>query len=359
MAQHDAETMAFYQAHVEDLEAVYMERYPDAHGEMRVLWEALDRHASGEEQRAALSWPRVFLAQLHMQITNIGPRLGECTSVVAQLPTGMLHARNWDFGPEPGALGTASVSVDFHSSGTGNFTCLLALTHIAKWTTCVKPRAFSMSLNARGFGDGHERGRTAAEELRLLRQGHLPRVEVLRRVMRAESFGQAVGVAAASRPLTSMYVILGAADPREGGAVVTLEGNGSSADVMPMPGPAEADGWFLVQTNADHWVPMSQGAYSSHRREHVRGLMRALGPSATPEQVLGVLQDATEYPAGNAGPDDGAVFRNSTIASVLMSPGSGGACAASYRPLVWRALPGPGPAPGPQPPQTPDVMSFS
>jgi len=339
----DADVFSFYSENLLAFEKAYAELHADALGEMRALAEALQAHCRGEEC-PLLSWPRVFLAQLHMQIQNVGPKLGECTSVVVRQPNGsIVHVRNWDFGPSPDALGSASTTVDFTGMDGSRFTCLLALTHITKWTTCLRPGAFSLSLNARGFGEGHERGRSPAEELRLLQLGRLPRTEVLRRVMVEPTFGAALAAAAASRPLTSMYIILadgappsGSSSGSMGGAVVTLEGDGRSSDVWPMPLRGETeDDWFLVQTNVDHWLRMAQNATSSHRREHVRARLRALGPEAAASgTLLEMLQDKEVYPKGNEGPDDGRIFRPSTIASVVMRPSDG-----TFEPFLWRALP--------------------
>jgi len=140
----------------------------------------------------------------------------------------------------------------------------------------------------------------------------------------------ALATAASLPALTSMYIILAAANGR--GAVVTLMGNGTSTDVLPLKGPG-SDEWFVVQTNVDHWVPMSDAATSSHRREHVRSLLVGLGPDAPSQEFFAVLQDDNVFPPGNAGADDGRVFRPSTIASVMMRPSRLDSAWASY---VWR-----------------------
>lgn len=341
------DTYAYYQHHLSAFEDVYERFQPEMLSEMRVLADALQAHASTPEEKSVLTWPNVFIGQLHIQIENIGgPRLGECTSVVLRPGHGrpVLHMRNWDFGPRPDALGSASAIVDFQGR-QGNFTCLLAFTHITKWTTCSRPGAFSMSLNAREFGWEHEHGRKAQLELELLRQGRLPREAVLREVMAARSFKEAVAVASLVRPLTSLYAILADGSPaglaEPAGAVVSVLGNGSSADVRPMPLAVEPDGWFVVQTNVDHWTPTSQDAYSSHRRDHVVSSLRALGPDAAVEQYYAVLHNGSSYPEGNSGPDDGKVFRPSTIASVMMTPQASGDSA--FHVDVWQSLAAPKP----------------
>mmetsp|Transcript_109396 Transcript_109396/g.353170 ORF Transcript_109396/g.353170 Transcript_109396/m.353170 type:complete len:471 (+) Transcript_109396:80-1492(+) len=335
--------LAFYRAHLAEFQRAYADLLPDALEEVYALADALRARAETDEERQRFSRGEVFLVQLHMQMGNIGvPAHGECTSVVVRRPSGAVaHFRNWDFGPLPDALGLASVEVDFVFGSTGRqgFRCLLALTHMDKWTTCMKPGTFSMSLNARTFGRGHERGRAPSEELALLQEGRRPRVAVLREVMLAESYEAALTAASSTHALSSMYVILagpaqvGAVAQGGRGAVVTLSGNGSSADVLPLPGPEE--GWFLVQTNVDHWLPMSDERPSSHRREHVKALLQGLGEGAPLESLYKVLQDQGVFPPGHEGPDDGRVFRPSTVASVLMLPEAHAAAGAQAENASW------------------------
>lgn len=353
LRREHAAAYAFCRAHLAEWQQAYAEHMPDALAEVHALADALSASAASEEERRIFRREEVFLVQLHMQLWNIGsPRGGECTSVVVRRPEGdVAHFRNWDFGPLPDVLVTVSVEVDFHFGRTGRpgFRCLLALTHITKWTTCMKPGAFSMSLNAREYGRGHEHGRPPAEELALLQAGRLPRVGLLREVMLAESYDQALATAASASVLTSMYIIL-AGPPAAGSgslqgraAVVTLSGNASGADVLPLP--SAGDGWFLVQTNVDHWLPMSDDSQSSHRREHVRALLSERGQHAPLEELYAVLQDQEVFPAGHKGADDGRVFRPSTIASALMRPGAAPQrLNASWAVDVWR--PGSGAAAG-------------
>jgi len=313
----------------------------DALAEVYAFADALRAHAQSDDERQTFERDRVFMVQIQMEWMNMGtPRNGECTSVVVRRPGGaVVHFRNWDFGPLPDILGMLSAEVDFsfgHSKRRG-FRCLLALTHPNKWTTCMKEGAFSMSLNAREYGSGHERGRRPAAELARLQAGGLTRVALLRKVMVAESFDAALTVAATTQVLTSMYIILaGPPTASEHGraAVVTLSGNGSSADVLPLPEPGV--GWFLVQTNVDHWLPVSQMSASSHRREHVKEILRTLGQEAPIKNLYALLQDQQVFPSGNAGPDSGRIFRPSTIASVLMVPQAAPVPGVAWSVSLWR-----------------------
>lgn len=365
LEENAARALAFYRSHLNQFMEAYATNWPDAFGEITALADILTAHSSTPEDIQLFSREAVFLAQLHMQMASISPlpnrsaatsdansyrmaKNGECTSVLIRRPhaignaSSMIHFRNWDFGPAAEALGTASVTVNFIDARGGNFTCLMALTHITKWTTCVRPGGFSMSLNAREYGFGYERGREPEEELRLLTQGRLPRIEVLRRVMQARHYNEAVSAAAGADALTSLYVILadgGAPLDNSGGAVVTIMGNGSRADVWQMPDPHTKDGWFLVQTNVDHWLPMAEQYFSSHRREHVKANLRQLGSNASSDAYFHLLQNTSVFPAGNTGTDDGKTFRPSTIASVFMVPQAGAFRDVGWQTIVWKALP--------------------
>jgi len=235
------------------------------------------------------------------------------------------------------------VEIRFDDGTEQGLVCALALTHISKWTTCLRPGAFSMSLDARSYGMGHEMGRSPEEHLRLLQKGRLPRIAVLREVMQARSYDEAVGVAACVRPLTSHYIILGdgSISQNRGGAIVTMMGNESSTNVLQMPEPDEEDGWFVVQTNVDPWEPAELNKYSSERREHVKAELRRLGPAAPAEALYAVLHNASAFPVGNTEKDDGRVFRSSTILSALMLPAvnaSAQTSIAAWRWDLWQSM---------------------
>mmetsp|Transcript_41815 Transcript_41815/g.75927 ORF Transcript_41815/g.75927 Transcript_41815/m.75927 type:complete len:428 (-) Transcript_41815:55-1338(-) len=337
------DVVQFYEAHLAEFQAVWEERYYDLLMEIYALSDILQEQASTTQEQEACSRDNIFLAMMHMQIGNIGVQ--ECTSVVLRQHTGeVLHFRNWDFRPLPDMLGKLSVQIEFaHSSNrtSAGFRCLIALTHIHKWTTCMKPGNFSMSLNARYTGPGTERGRAPEQELAMLKAGRLPRVAILRNVMQAASYESALNVASTAPALTSMYVILAAPkDSAEGldaqGAIVTIEGNANTSDVMVLP--EKGQGWFIVQTNIDHDVPMAQDKVSSHRREHMKALLNTLGPDADAMQYYATLRNESVFPEGNSGPDDGKVFRDITIASVFMRPGQA-SLSDAWRADVWRPMP--------------------
>lgn len=344
-----ADVLGYYRDNIHEFMAAYARHLPDAYGEMISLANVLSAHATNPEEKKLFSHESVFLAQQHMEIMSIAPmnnssiargvpRNGECTSVLVRRPgKPLLHFRNWDFGPEPKALGTASVQVDFLDN-YGGFRCLMALTHIAKFTTCMRPGAYAMSLNAREYGFGYERGRAPAEQLRLLQEGRLPREGVLRKMMFSRSYSEAVEIASTALAMTSLYAIVSNGQNSSEGVVVTVMGNGSKADVWSLNDTNREDAWFLVQTNVDHWMSMSERNPSSHRREHVKAKLRQLGPQASTKELFEVLQDSSVFPEGNTGRDDGRIFRPSTVASVLMEPSWQLSLNNSWKTVLWQAV---------------------
>merc|ERR1719379_2583679 len=149
--------------------------------------------------------------------------------------------------------------------------------------------------------------------------------------MKAETFQGALSTAASANALTSMYVILaGDGD----GAVVTLFGDGSKADVLRLP--VASEGWYLVQTNVDHWEPTTDNHTSSHRRDHVKALLEGLNPETPTHELYQLLQNESVFPADNKGADDGRIFRPSTIASVLMDPTADMLSSHSWHADVWK-----------------------
>merc|ERR1711879_732333 len=139
--------------------------------------------------------------------------------------------------------------------------------------------------------------------------------------------------------MTSLYAILSNGEGTGEGVVVTVMGNGSKADVWSMSDAINDDAWYLVQTNVDHWLSMSEQHRSSHRREHVKAKLRDLGPHASREALFDVLQDSSVFPVDNTGSDDGRIFRPSTVASVLMEPSQLlYSVNKSWETVVWKVL---------------------
>lgn len=188
-----------------------------------------------------------------------------------------------------------------------------------------------MSLNARLQGQDTDKGIPPETMLQRLRQGALRRQTILRQVMEANSYGNALALAASLPSLDSFYITLAGTGPYEG-AVVTRYGGRSGSDVWPLstvkdlPGDGACEHWFRVQANVDHWVPT--GPYSTHRRDHAIQLVAALGQDRGSSQdgLLSVLTNRTatfDWKPGHGGEDTGAILRPDTVLTMVMHPAEG------------------------------------
>lgn len=261
--------------------------------------------------------------------TDAGPT-SACTSTVVLTKTGqVLHGRSLDYEPRD-ELANATVVVDFRKTGNLAYRCLnpLHYTTALQWFTCVRPGSFSLSVNARSQGSWMEHN-TSFEELlrRATAPGMLLLGEVGERVMAADSFEAALEVLVSSSVVSSNYFVL--AGLRGQGAVVTRFGNSSSADVWTLSTStyASSDGqpsWMRVQTNVDHWVPLSTGAYATHRRQHAIDLLSQIGQTDLNADMLlktYLTQSPRPGSENRTQPEDtGVILRPTTIATLVLDP---------------------------------------
>lgn len=239
----------------------------------------------------------------------------------------MLHGRSLDYEPRD-PIAAATVVVDFWRGGRSLYRCLhpLPFPTATQWFTCVRPGAFSLSVNARGQGIWTEHNTSFPEFLRRVKvPGTLLLGEVAELAMQAESYEAALAVLMSASVVSSNYFILAGANGE--GAIVTRYGNMSSADVWSLNSAADVlDGqpaWLRVQTNVDHWVPLESGAYATVRRQHAIELISSFGPSITKDQLLEVYLTRRPRPGAEnrTKPEDmGVILRPTTIATLVMDP---------------------------------------
>jgi len=194
-----------------------------------------------------------------------------------------------------------------------------------QWFTCVRPGAFSLSVNARSQGVETEHNASFAE---LLRRVSAPGAEFLgelaERAMAYTSYEEALAHLASSPAVSSNYFILAGAQGQ--GAIITRFGNESAADVWALGSSELSDGqpaWLRVQTNVDHWVSFESGAYATHRRQHALELLESLGHSLNKDSFLDVYFTRTARAGSEKrkSPEDtGVILRPTTIASLVMDP---------------------------------------
>jgi len=232
---------------------------------------------------------------------------GLCTSLVAEAASGqMWHGRNmdWNF---PEVLRKYIFDVDFVRGGKPVFrgTTVVGLAGLLHG---LKPGHFSISLNARDGG-----GSTLLNMLKLVGGKNRVCLHLLREVLDAEaSFGAALQALSGTAIVEHAYFILGGAGPGEG-AVVSRD-RLRARDVYLLN--QTRDGWFVLQTNYDHWTrPPAwddrQGPGEAH--------LRALGQAGVGAAGLGEVLHA--WPT----------FNNHTDITAVMGVSGGG----SYRSTVW------------------------
>lgn len=311
------------------------EAHPAAVAELAALSEKLVNATGGKEP--------LFELPVMAAVVSIYPLLNiarknttdtipsACTSSLVQRPDGsLLHGRSLDYEPrDPMAL--ATVVVDFRRSGQPVYRCLMPLVYptALQWFTCVRPGAFSLSVNARAQGIWTEHNASFEE---LLRRVRMPGAQLLGEVaesaMQKETYEEALRVLSSSSVVSSNYFILAGAHGQ--GAIVTRYGNESSADVWtlgPDAAPVDDDGqapWMRIQTNVDHWVPIESGAYATHRRQRVIDELSDLGRNALSRDALlevYLTNTARKGSENRTEPEDtGVILRPSTIATLILDP---------------------------------------
>eukprot|EP00930_Biecheleria_cincta_P100650 TRINITY_DN92264_c0_g1_i1.p1 TRINITY_DN92264_c0_g1~~TRINITY_DN92264_c0_g1_i1.p1 ORF type:complete len:447 (+),score=81.58 TRINITY_DN92264_c0_g1_i1:51-1391(+) len=253
-----------------------------------------------------------------------------CTSTLVRKADGkVLHGRSLDYEPRD-PMAETTVVLDFLRGGKRAYRCLHPLVYPSalQWFTCVRPGAFSLSVNARSQGIYTEHNASFRE---LIRRISVPGAyllgELAEQAMQANTFDAALAVLVGKQDVSSNYFILAGAQGQ--GAVVTRFGNSSAADVWPLgeEGSDWSDGqppWARVQTNVDHWVPLASGAYATHRRQHALDLLTKLGQSSLSKDSLLDVYLTTSARRGSQGrktPEDtGVILRPSTIATLVMDP---------------------------------------
>ncbi|CAJ1379890.1 unnamed protein product [Effrenium voratum] len=319
----------------------------------RRWWEALSAShpAAAAEIRALgvkLKLGHVKLAALVSiyPLLNIAPKSpsdapsefsSACTSSLLALPGGVLHGRSLDYEPR-GPMADTAVVVHHKRSTKVQYSCLQPLVYptALQWFTCVRPKAFSLSVNARSRGIFMESNTTFDELLRRVSSSYLLG-EIAEKAMGASSYEEALQILVSLPALSSNYFILAGAAGQ--GAIVTRFGNSSSADVWSLNSSKDlSDGqpsWLRVQTNIDHWVGFGK-SYSTHRRQHMLDLMRTAS-RAQFEAAYFTSQALPGSETRTSPEDTGAILRPSTIATVFMDPNAEDVDLAQWH--VWNATP--------------------
>lgn len=327
-----------------DVTAAFRSGHPEAFAELETLSQVLtnadptqDSFQLEKMATALLLYPMLNTAV--KSSTDTRPhalrRPSACTSLVVADVNGIVyHGRSLDYEPRD-SLASSTVMVNFLQSNKTAYKCMVPLPYISatNWYTCMRPGAFSLSVNARGQGLWNEHNTTWVEFLQRIAQGkEMLLGEIAEAAMGKTTYSEALIQLAVNSVVSSNYFILAGAGNGEG-AIVTRFGNLSSADVWALgsSSPKEPDtgsvqpAWMRVQTNVDHWEPL--GPYATHRRAHAVEILQGKGQEAMGTSALWDVYLTNTARAGSENrtePEDtGVILRPSTIASLVMNPSKG------------------------------------
>jgi hypothetical protein len=278
-----------------------------AQWEAGALPEPFRSEMTGLARCTGLSFADIALTQMFYSIVaaNWSKATGDflgCTGVIANTAGGhddVLHGRNLDFGPPPLAavLRNTTVDVTFTLGGKPLYRHVGFAGLVGFWTG-MKTDAFSIEGNERDFGPP-----TAG--MAALVAGALPPAMLIRQVLHDEPDFEAALARLAVAPITApVYYIVGGVTAGQG-AVVTRNRTAAVGEVFRM---ADAETWFLVQTNYDHWMPVPA---SDDRRGTAIAAMQQVGAQGVaPSAMFSVMSTPP-------------VKNNGTIFTVIMSASQG------------------------------------
>lgn len=324
-----------------EITTAFRSGHPEAFAELATLSQVLTEKAPREyyfqlEQLATAVLLYPMLNTAVKSSTDTKPHAlrspSACTSLVVADSDGVVyHGRSLDYEPRD-ALASATVMVNFQQKNQTAYKCMVPLPYISatNWYTCLRPGAFSLSVNARAQGLWTEHNTTWTAFLQRISQGsEMLLGEVAAAAMAKQTYSEALIQLAVQPVLSSNYFILAGAGPWQG-AIVTRFGNLSSADVWALGSSTfkEPDtgsvqpGWMRVQTNVDHWEPL--GPYATHRRAHAVEMLQRKGQTAMGTSALWDVYLTNRPMNGSENrtePEDtGVILRPTTIASLVMVP---------------------------------------
>jgi len=211
-----------------------------------------------------------------------------CTSIVAEDSNGrILHGRNLDFGFKP-ALAPLTAEIDFVRNGSLVFrsTGFLGLAQVL---TAVKENVAGVTINERE--PGHKVMQILGNVERVLK-GVMPSSWAARVALEQSETFEDVAKRLSSEELASpiYYILSGPHD----GKVITRNAT-HSEDVWDLHEDG-VDGWFLLQTNDDHWGPPKDD-----RREMGNTHMKQIGQKAISNATMydDVLHQAPNFRTSN------------------------------------------------------------
>lgn len=233
-----------------------------------------------------------------------------CTSIVAATHDGrVIHGRNLDY-HQADTLKPLAILVDFVRAGEPEWSATVfagmpTFNTAQKRGGCARRTPFSLSQDER------DEGSLMANWLALATGSAPSTFASFRRVVEdACSFDEAVGMLEAVPLPASSYFVAAGSRPLEG-AVIT-RARDRPVDVWRLGGGSALSGWYLLETNYDHWAP----APDSDRRRAVgeRAMTRFTPANFSADGMLEVL---STWRADTARGERG-IYNNKTVFSQVM-----------------------------------------
>lgn len=172
-----------------------------------------------------------------------------CTSIVARTADGkIIHGRNMDFG-FPDAMRNASYLASFYKNGEYLFDAVMFAGYVGV-ASGQRLNEYSLTINARGVEKGVEEYFNIMGKI----YSGLPEIGVMIRYAMTDNkdFESVQAAVAASRTVVPMYIIM--AGTKENQGIVLSKDEYGVADLKQL----DADNWYLVQTNDDHFSGICQ-----------------------------------------------------------------------------------------------------
>lgn len=209
-----------------------------------------------------------------------------CTSIVAQDTSGhVYHGRNLDYPHE--VLRNLTINVIFLKNGEVSYRSTSFAGYVGVWTG-QSPNKFTVSGDQRGKEHWWEWWKNIVSAFLLKRS---PVSWLVRETLEeATDFQDAVMRMSKIPIITGVYYIVAGVLAGEG-VVITRDRKGP-ADIWPLS-PLNG-GWYLVETNFDHWLPPPS---SDHRRDVANKALNTTGQENINMDTL--FQVLSVYPVCN------------------------------------------------------------
>lgn len=230
------------------------------------------REIQGIASAAGASYDDIIMVNMYYELDRIkgsGEIFKMCTSIVAQNDNGTMYlGHNFDY---PSFFAEGLFNARFIKSGKMVFQGLVAGGSVGI-ITGVTPGSHAIAIDARVDNRVVDPSLSLDDAVKAAESGSSIFIHLTRRALEAGSFDAAVKLLQQKPGMISPgYFILGGSKPNQG-AVVTGNTSAFHNDVWTMKN--DTDGWFMVETNYDHW---HSAPVFDDRRDIARKRLKAIG----------------------------------------------------------------------------------